>query len=82
MTEEEKIEILRQGGQQHLLVNIVYFDKEYGQTSRHVEPYEFKYAGVYAFCHLRQEIRLFKIERMDNVVLTDEPFEPRYPIKV
>lgn len=82
MTYEEKVEILRQGGRQNLLVELSYFDKKYDQTLRHVEPYEFKGDGVYAFCHLRQGIRLFKIEQMENVRLTSEPFVPRWPIKV
>jgi len=82
MDKDELIKILSTGGRAHKLVEISYFDEKGDQTLRHIEPYEFKFDGVYGYCSLREEIRLFKLDRIRNAVLTNRPFTPRFPIKV
>jgi len=58
-----------------------YFSTYGEHTLRHVEPIQlwFKSRAWYlkAFCHKRNDIRLFKLTRMRDVVLMDEQFAPR-----
>jgi predicted DNA-binding transcriptional regulator YafY len=48
-------------------------------TRREVDPYRLWYAqgGLYliAFCHWRQEVRLFAVERIKSLTVTDHPFQ-------
>ncbi len=48
-------------------------------TRREVDPYRLWYAagGLYlvAFCHLRREVRLFAVERIRALTLTDRPYQ-------
>ena len=58
-----------------------YFGAQGDRTSRKVEPIQlwFKSRAWYikGFCHMRQDIRLFKLNRIRNFVLTDESFPKR-----
>jgi predicted DNA-binding transcriptional regulator YafY len=48
-------------------------------TRREVDPYRLWYAagGLYlvAHCHLRQEVRLFAVERIRSLALTNHPYQ-------
>jgi predicted DNA-binding transcriptional regulator YafY len=48
-------------------------------TRREVDPYRLWYAsgGLYlvGYCHLRKEPRMFAVERMQAVTLTDHPYQ-------
>ena len=52
-----------------------------GESSRTIEPYYvvFKWSSwyVWGWCNKRKDFRLFKLNRMDNVILTDKTFECR-----
>ena len=52
-----------------------------GESSRTIEPYYvvFKWSSWYVlgWCNKRKDYRLFKLNRMDNVILTDKTFECR-----
>ena len=52
-----------------------------GESSRTIEPYYvvFKWSSwyVWGWCNKRKDYRLFKLNRMDNVILTDKTFEFR-----
>ena len=52
-----------------------------GEGSRTIEPYYvvFKWSSwyVWGWCNKRKDFRLFKLNRMDNVILTDKTFECR-----
>lgn len=57
-----------------------YFSASRDTTSRReVDPYKLWYAagGLYliAYCHLREEVRLFAVERIRSIVLTDHPYQ-------
>jgi len=48
-------------------------------TRREVDPYRIWYAGgglyLIAYCHLRRDVRLFAIERVRSISLTDHPYQ-------
>lgn len=48
-------------------------------TRREVDPYRLWYAagGLYliAYCHLRKDVRLFAVERIRSITLTDHPYQ-------
>ena len=48
-------------------------------TRREVDPYHLWFAagGLYliAYCHLRKDVRLFAIERIRSITLTDHPYQ-------
>ena len=52
-----------------------------GESIRTIEPYYvvFKWSSwyVWGWCNKRKDFRLFKLNRMDNVILTDKKFELR-----
>ncbi|MBR4949019.1 MAG: YafY family transcriptional regulator [Clostridiales bacterium] len=52
-----------------------------GESSRTIEPYYvvFKWSSwyVWGWCNKRKDFRLFKLNRMDNLFLTDKAFECR-----
>lgn len=51
-------------------------------TRREVDPYRIWYAagGLYliAYCHLRRDVRLFAVERIKSLSVTDHPYQ--YPL--
>lgn len=59
-----------------------YYSTKGVKTNREVEPIQlfFKYQAWYlkGFCRLRHEIRLFKLTRIKNLVLTDEDYNERH----
>ena len=57
-----------------------YFSASRGSTTRReVDPYRLWYAagGLYliAYCHLRKDVRLFAVERIRSITLTDHPYQ-------
>jgi len=48
-------------------------------TRREVEPYRLWYAGgglyLIAYCHLRKDVRMFAVERIRSITLTDHPYQ-------
>lgn len=61
-------------------VQLRYFSASRNRTGRReVDPYRLWYAagGLYlvAFCHLRQEVRLFAVERIRALTVTGHPFQ-------
>jgi len=48
-------------------------------TRREVDPYRLWYAGgglyLVAYCHLRREVRLFAVERIRSLAITDHPYQ-------
>ena len=64
----------------HRTVQLRYFSASRNATSRReVDPYRLWYAqgGLYlvAFCHRRQEVRLFAVERIRGLAVTNHPFQ-------
>ncbi len=75
-----KISQLRKAIRYRRVVEFDYYSKN-GQTKREFEPYfvTFKWAAWYVFgyCRLRGDFRLFKLNRMTELTLTEINFEPR-----
>ena len=66
-------------GSRHL-ISFDYFSPK-GESRRTIEPYYvvFKWTSwyVWGWCRKRKDYRLFKLNRMDNVLVTDRTFECR-----
>lgn len=76
----ETIDKLTQGIDKHRTVQMRYFSASRVRlTRREVDPYRLWYAsgGLYlvGYCHLRKEPRLFAVERIRSVTLTDHPYQ-------
>lgn len=75
-----KIKLLRQAISGRKIVSFEYYSKN-GQTKRELEPYfiTFKWSAwyVFGFCRLRQDFRLFKLNRLINLELTDNCYTER-----
>lgn len=81
----EIVDVLRQGVEEHRRVHIDYYS--YGrdtQTERDVDPYVIHAADgalyLFAYCHLAQDQRRFRIDRIAAARLRDERYEP--PLEV
>ena len=76
----EKIALFKQAIAEHRAVRFDYYYPK-GEMVREVEPYfvEFRWNTWYVFgwCRLRGDFRRFKLNRLWNYTLTDEPFTPR-----
>ena len=68
--------------------NKVLLYMQYNNTWRHVEPYSYRYrsAGLqplfFGHCVLHDEIHAFRIDRIQDVEVTDRPFTPRHTIEI
>jgi predicted DNA-binding transcriptional regulator YafY len=76
----ETIDRLTQAIAKHRTVQVRYFSASRGRmTRREIDPYRLWYAsgGLYlvGYCHLRKEPRMFAVERMRAVTLTDHPYQ-------
>ncbi len=61
------------------LVNIQYVNKEGKATSRTIEPFSILSAEnwyMIAWCHLRQEFRFFRLDRIEKMEILTDNFEP------
>lgn len=76
----EKIGSIKQSITDGLMIEFDYYYSK-GEMRRRIEPYfiQFKWTTwyVYGFCTERQDFRLFKLNRLWNLKLTDEHFQPR-----
>jgi predicted DNA-binding transcriptional regulator YafY len=76
----ETIDRLTEAIGQHRTVQMRYFSASRNTgTRREVDPYRLWYAqgGLYlvAHCHWRREVRLFAVERIRSLTITDHPFQ-------
>ncbi len=75
-----KINLLRKAIGEKQTVRFEYYSKS-GRTTRELEPYfiAFKWSAWYVFgyCRLREDFRLFKLNRLLHLELTGEPFTVR-----
>lgn len=76
----ETIDRLAQAIDKHRTVQARYFSASRGRTTRReIDPYRLWYAsgGLYlvGHCHLRKEPRMFAVERLRAVTLTDHPYQ-------
>lgn len=75
-----KIAVIRSAIDRHCKLKFVYYSPR-GEQKRTVEPYYliFRWSSWYVwwFCETRQDFRLFKLNRMDELEMTDCKFLPR-----
>lgn len=76
----ETINRLTQAIDKHRTVQVRYVSASRGRlTRREIDPYRLWYAsgGLYlvGHCHLRNEVRMFAVERIRSVTLTDHPYQ-------
>lgn len=76
----DTIDRLTQAISQARTVQLRYFSASRGKTTRReADPYRLWYAsgGLYlvAYCHIRRDVRLFAVERIRSVTLTDHPYQ-------
>ncbi len=74
------IDRLTQAIDKHRTVQVRYFSASRARmTRREIDPYRLWYAsgGLYlvGYCHLRKEPRMFAVERIRSVTLTDHPYQ-------
>jgi len=65
----------------HRTIKFNYTGSNGKETKREVEPYRLWYKGngwyLFAYCLVKQDFRLFRITRIQNLKLTDTYFRPR-----
>lgn len=75
------VTILRQATWEERRIRFDYSDVEQRQTSREVDPLSIVFMQashcLLAFCHLRDDFRAFRLDRMRNLELTETSFRPR-----
>ena len=79
--ESDLLQELRRAAADHLAVELVYTSLSSGETTeRTIEPWAvFTSLGnwyVAGFCRRAQDERLFRLDRIQSVVVSDETFEP------
>jgi len=78
---KNKFHALQQAIKENLRVNLTYVDKFGEQTNRCIEPIVFLFKEgiwyIYSFCLTRNDFRFFKLNRIANIQLTNDVFEPR-----
>lgn len=75
-----KIELIRTSIEKHRELKFVYYSPK-EESSRDIEPYYliFRWSSwyVWGWCKKRQDFRLFKLNRMDNLQISDQMFVKR-----
>ena len=77
---KQTINVISQAIDKRRTVQMRYYSASRDSTGRReVDPYHLWYAagGLYliAYCHLRQDVRLFAIERIRSLAATDHPYQ-------
>lgn len=77
---KQKIELIKNAMKTKRRISFMYYYQK-GEGMRHIEPYRlvFKWSSWYVFgyCLDRKAYRLFKLNRLWNILLSDESFVPR-----
>lgn len=81
------IDLISQAIDQRRTVQMRYFSASRNNSGRReIDPYFLRYAagGLYLIghCHLRKEARLFAVERIRSITLTDHPYQMPLDFKV
>lgn len=78
-----KIAVLSRGVRERRRVWLSYLGKAGRASERELEPYAVVQRGnlwnVVGYCLLRQDVRIFRVDRIDRVTLRDETFSPPEP---
>ncbi|WP_299618809.1 YafY family protein [uncultured Tateyamaria sp.] len=72
--------VLRQAAWDEVSVRFAYEDGKGAQTERGVKPLGIVYMDntnvLLAWCHLRRDFRMFRLDRMDDLIVTEDSFRP------
>lgn len=74
--------LIRRGILERRVLRFIYYGSSGDKSERSVEPVKLLFKSAWyllAYCRKRKEFRLFKIRRMDSLVLTEERFVRRPP---
>ena len=77
---KQTIDLISQAVDKRRTVQMRYYSASRdGMSRREVDPYHLWFAagGLYliAYCHLRKDVRLFAVERIRSMALTDHPYQ-------
>jgi predicted DNA-binding transcriptional regulator YafY len=79
---KEKLEAITKAITSRSLVSITYINQKSEETERTIECYQLWLKEnswyVYAFCREKNEFRIFKLNRIKALQLSEELYEPRY----
>jgi predicted DNA-binding transcriptional regulator YafY len=74
------VAVLRKAAWDEVSVRFAYQDGKGDQTERSVKPLGIVYMDntnvLLAWCHLRQDFRVFRLDRMDDLIVTQDSFRP------
>lgn len=78
---KNSVACIRRAIEYHNEIGFIYIDSSGKRTNRRVEPYSLVLKGqkwyLYAWCHIRQEFRLFKLSRIRELEATAVTFQPK-----
>jgi predicted DNA-binding transcriptional regulator YafY len=80
-TQKEKFNLMKQAVIKRQVVSFEYYNTYHEKTIRDVEPLKLWFKDktwyIKAYCRLKSDVRIFKLNRIRNIVLRDEFFKPR-----
>jgi len=84
---KQTIDLISQAIDKRRTAQIRYFSaSRYSTGRREVDPYFLRFAGgglyLIGHCHLRKEVRMFAVERIRSITLTDHPYQIPLDFKV
>jgi predicted DNA-binding transcriptional regulator YafY len=84
---KQTIDLISQAIDRRSTAQMRYFSASRGNTTRReVDPYYLRFAGgglyLIGHCHLRKEVRMFAVERIRSISLTDHPYQMPLDFKV
>lgn len=77
---KQAIDLVSQAIDKRKTVQMRYYSASHNSTGRReVDPYHLWFAGgglyLIGHCHLRREVRMFAVERIRSIALTDHPYQ-------
>lgn len=84
---KQTIDLISQAIDKRRTAQMRYFSASRGSAGRReIDPYFLRFAGgglyLIGHCHLRKEVRLFAVERIRSIALTDHPYQMPLDFKV
>jgi predicted DNA-binding transcriptional regulator YafY len=76
---DDKLPLINKALEQRSVLKVEYYSMDREEvTVRHIEPYflekRYNYYILIAYCRWREDIRLFRVDRIKSVALTDDAF--------
>lgn len=82
LSDADKQNIIQTAGRQRMMLEI-----KYDGVSRLVEPYSFRTSRTgqllfYGFCSIHSKIHSFKLDKIQDIRISEFPFSPRWPVEL